>query len=133
MAVALWAAFACVRGKRRGGASASVREGGGEAIGRPRRRGFRCGALGCGGSGAGGLARAPLAGPVGAGWAGWPRWRLGLCLFFELEIRETVEKYILFLYRTYIYQNSQGKLSYNVDIFPGANLKLKKQFSGNPK
>ena len=53
-----------------------------------------------------------LASPGGLlarGWAGWPGWRLRLCLFFfELERRENIEKYILFLYRTYIYQNSQG-------------------------
>ena len=49
---------------------------------------------------AGGL-RSALAGPVGlAGAWGFP--------FFELERRENIEKYILFLYRTYIYQNSQG-------------------------
>ena len=105
---ALWRGIAWARGKREGGPRGSVRERERGANGRARARGFGIGRWGrparasvaCAWP-AGGL-RSALAGPVGlAGAWGFP-------LFFELERRENIEKYILFLYRTYIYQNSQG-------------------------
>ena len=74
-----------------------------------RERFRACGRAGAGRLGVGGLRLARWWAALGTGWVGWPGWRLGPSLFlFELERRENIEKYILFLYRTYIYQNSHG-------------------------
>ena len=75
----------------------------GERSGDRGRGGSGIGRWGQAGSGVGGLRLARWWAALGTGWAGWPGWRLGLSLFFELERRENIEKYILFLYRTYIY------------------------------
>ena len=76
--------------------------------GRPRARGFGHRALGAGRLGCWWAAPGPLVG-CARRWLGRLAWLVpGAFLFFELERRENIEKYILFLYRTYIYQNSQG-------------------------
>ena len=62
---------------------------------------------------------AGAAGPVGLAGA----WGFFFFLFvFELGRGKNILN-IYFLYRTYIYQNDQGNIPYNLNIFLGAKLK----------
>ena len=79
----LWFGFVSEGLGMRAGPAVSGTERGRGATGDRERGGSGIGRWGQAGSGVGGLRLARWWAALGAGWVGWPGWRLGLYLFFN--------------------------------------------------